>query len=275
MKHFFEGWYYKHQNQTETVAFIPGFTHNKAFIQMVTNEKSYFFPYQLSECRKGKVIQIGSSTFSPEGITIHIHQNGNKIDGTIQYQHRTPIKGDIMGPFKLFPMQCRHGIISLHHKLYGSIHLNDREINFDHGTGYIECDSGHSFPKRYVWLQSNDFGETSSIMAAIADIPFIGTHFTGLICIIYLNGREYRLATYYGARIIRCCKHQVIIKQGRYRLEVNIANSDGHHLAAPCSGQMSKMIKENPSCCAHFRFYVDDNMIFNQKSSKTSFEFVK
>ena len=78
-----------------------------------------------------------------------------------------------MGPFKYFPMECRHGIISMRHTLEGRLKLNGKEIDFTNGLGYIEKDSGRSFPSSYVWVQANDFDEPCSIMASVADIPFL------------------------------------------------------------------------------------------------------
>ena len=48
---------------------------------------------------------------------------------------------DRMGPFKYFPMECRHRIISMRHTLEGRLKLNGKEIDFTNGLGYIEKDS--------------------------------------------------------------------------------------------------------------------------------------
>lgn len=44
-KNFFEGWYFKHQAEKETIAFIPGINidsngNKSAFIQIITNKNS-------------------------------------------------------------------------------------------------------------------------------------------------------------------------------------------------------------------------------------------
>ena len=81
-----------------------------------------------------------------------------------------------MGPFAYFPfMECFHGVLSMKHRVSGSIVVNSKELIFNNGIGYIEKDWGRSFPKRYLWLQCNDFStEETSIMVSIADIPFLG-----------------------------------------------------------------------------------------------------
>ena len=39
------------------------------------------------------------------------------------------------------------------HNTSGEITLNGEKYNFDNGKGYIESDSGYSFPKNYSWVQ--------------------------------------------------------------------------------------------------------------------------
>jgi tocopherol cyclase len=54
----------------------------------------------------------------------------------------------------------------------GRVLLNGRELNFTGGKGYIEGDSGRSFPKSYTWVQCNDFTVECSIMVSVVHIPF-------------------------------------------------------------------------------------------------------
>ena len=62
---------------------------------------------------------------------------------------------------------------------------------FYDNMGYIEKDWGTSFPNKYFWLQCNDFATgNASIMISVAEIPFLGTKFTGCICSVYLNGKN-------------------------------------------------------------------------------------
>lgn len=275
MSGFFEGWYLKHQNQTETFACIPGFADDRAFIQVITDTESFYFAYPLSECSRGQEIKIGGSSFSPQGIVLDIRQGGHILSGRIAYTALTPLASDIMGVFRFLPMQCRHGVLSLHHRLTGTVRVNGKLIDFNGGTGYAEKDSGRSFPKRYLWMQSNDFPETCSVMAAVADIPFMGLHFRGVICAVWYRGREYRLATYNGAKVIRSTGGELVIQRGRYTFWAAVLGAKSHPLAAPEMGKMSRMIRETPSCRARFRFLEGDKVLFDMESGKTSFEFVE
>ncbi|MDP4117699.1 MAG: hypothetical protein Q8873_00700 [Bacillota bacterium] len=145
----FEGWYFKLQKDDNLIAFIPGRCRDNAFIQVVTCDKSYNFNYPLSEYRKREIINVGNNKFSMDGMKVNI---GNLIKANIKYNNITPIKYDIMGPFKYLPMQCRHSVISMRHDLTGSVTVDGRTIDLTGGIGYIEADSGNSFPKSYLWL---------------------------------------------------------------------------------------------------------------------------
>lgn len=274
-KNFFEGWYFKHQTHENTVCFIPGISSENAFIQVITDENSYNINFDKSEFHKGKIIKVANNTFSLEGLKLDIDKPEIKISGQIYYKNLTPLRNDIMGPFKFFPMQCRHGIISMHHDLSGYININNQNFDFTNGVGYIEKDSGTSFPKNYIWVQSNNFAEKCSIMVSIADIPFMGFKFKGFICSVWYEGEEYRMATYTGAKVILCTQNKIIIESRKHRLEVSILEQNGYDLYAPDMGKMTRKIRETPSCRARFKFFTKNNLIFDFESEKTSCEFVK
>ncbi|MCL2697356.1 MAG: hypothetical protein FWE74_04670 [Oscillospiraceae bacterium] len=251
----FDGYYFKHENGSKTIAFIIGKAAGSRFIQVVTDEKAYWFD-GYGKCRfsdKGALIDIGG------------------IKGCISYGQLTPIKYDIMGPFKYFPMECRHGIISMRHELCGRVSVGGEEINLDGGLGYIEKDSGISFPKSYLWLQCN-FVQNCSVSLSVADIPFYGLRFRGCICVIHYKGREYRLATYLGVRILRCSSKEIILQQGKELLIVNISPRKGHDLPAPQRGRMSRFINECLACPVRIRFYSEGERVFDFSSERASFE---
>lgn len=273
-KNFFEGWYFKHQNKNCTVSIIPGISVSEAFIQIITDQNSYNVNFPKSHFIKGKHIQIGNNFFSFDGIRLDINTKGLNIQGEILYNNLTSLKSDIMGPFQFLPMTCRHGIISMHHEVKGKLKINDSIFDFTDGKGYIEKDSGRSFPESYLWLQSNDFDEKCSVMVAVADIPVFGFRFKGLICAVYYKGQEYRIATYNGGKILKCTENKIIICNKKFRLDVDISGRIGFDLNAPVNGSMDKVIKESPSCHADFKFFQNNSLVFNMHSSKTSFEFV-
>lgn len=283
-KGFFEGWYFKHQAFGQTMAFIPGVHIPRkgrpfAFIQVISNDASYFVKYPYSDfyaARDFFYIKIGDNVFTQNGIHISIITLGLSIQGSIDYGPFTPLKYNIMGPFSLLSnMECNHGIISLQHSTYGQIELNDDLINFSGGSGYIEKDWGRSFPKSYTWIQCNDFKDRTSIVVSTAHIPFCGFHFKGLIAIVHYKGKEYRFATYNGGRILYARGGQLLLKKGQYYLRITIPKGSGHPLRAPHLGHMSRIIHERPACPATFEFFKGPTKIFTKHSNSASFEYVK
>ncbi len=283
-KDFFQGWYFKHQKGENTISFIPGINidskgNRSAFIQVITNKNSYNINYSFSKfiVYEDKLkIKIGDSIFSSKGIEVHIKDEGLTIDGKIEYDLLTHVKYDIMGPFSIIPfMECSHGIVSLYHKLKGNLIVNGEEIDFNDGVGYIETDRGNSFPKTYLWTQCNDFkNEKISIMAAIADIPFMGINFKGCICVVYYKGREYRLSTYNGVKILKYNCKSLILKRGKYELQIKVTDGNPQKLLAPSSGNMCRTVHENAACSANFKFYIEDILAFDIESDNCSFEYV-
>ncbi len=282
-KSYFEGWYLKHQNKNNTISFIPAFHINEhgiksASIQIITDNLSYNINYPIkgfTVCENKFFVKIGDNMFSSEGIFINIKTKNLSICGEIKYGLLTCLKSDIMGPFHFIPnMQCNHGILSLRHSLYGKLNINGEIFNFDNGIGYIEKDWGFSFPSAYMWTQCNNFSNKDCcIFVSIANIPFLGLSFTGCICCIYYGGREYRLATYNGVKIVKFSRKEVILQQSNYVLIINLIDGISHNLFAPKKGEMTRVIRESPSCKVRYRFYYFGNKLFDLTSDKAGFEY--
>lgn len=271
---FFEGWYFKHQKAGQTVAFIPGRSAKGAFIQVITDAGSHQVEYPLTYYSRGDIAMVGGSVFARNGLALDIRTPNLTVTGDIRYGTLTPLRRDIMGPFRFLPMECRHTVLSMRHALSGFVCVNGAHINLDGGVGYTEGDSGRSFPKSYAWVQCNDFAEDCAIMLSMARIPLAGYTFWGCIGAVHLRGREYRLATYRGAKIIRRSKGHLEIEQGRHRLAVDMAPQDGHILRAPHEGVMERIIRESPAARAGFRFSDGDHVLFEEESGGASCEYV-
>lgn len=274
-KQYYEGWYLKHQNNNSTLCLIPGRSSDTAFIQVITNRESFIAEYPLSQYRKTKdSLTIGENTFTKNGVELSVNVAEKELSGEIIYDKLVPIPYDIMGPFALFPMETKHEVISMNHSLQGSVRLNGQAISFDNGKGYWEGDRGTSFPKSYAWVHCNDFPQPCSMMLSIAHIPWGKRFFWGCIGVVWINGKQYRLATYKGVRIIDCTENRMEVSQGRYRLVIDIENASGQKLAAPQHGKMVRIIYENAAVKARFRFYKGDSLLLDYESGKASFEYV-
>lgn len=275
MKSYFEGWYFKHQNDADVLAVIPGRTADSAFIQVITRKRSYNFTYPVSQYHKGADVRVGSSVFSREGIYLDIDQGGIIMRGEAAYKNCTPSKRDIMGPFRFLPMECRHGIVSLCHRVDGDFSIDGESLGFSGGSGYIEKDSGTSFPESYVWLQLGDAKERYCVMVSAATVPFCGIKFLGIIATVLFEGVEYRLCTYNGARASALCGSKLIISAPGLCLEAEMSEKESFELYAPQKGAMSRKIKESAVSKARVRFYADKHRLFDITSELAGYEFVE
>ena len=277
MRHSFYGWYLKCQSDTQTLAVIPAVhnTGNKraCSIQVITDNDvgTVMFPADAFR-RTKRDIFIGENRFGEKGIHLAIHTPQVTIRGNVDFGPLFPLKYDIMGPFALVPfMECRHSVRSMRHRVRGDVCVNGQTYSFRNAFGYWEGDSGRSFPKEYLWTQC--FFPDGALMLSVADIPVAGIHFTGIIGVVLWRGKEYRIATYLGARVAEIHNKTVRVTQGSLELDVRLPEASGRPLKAPSKGDMVRTIHESASCRAFYRFRKGGRTLFSFETDKASFEF--
>lgn len=274
---YFKGWYFKCCTDDKTVAFIPAYhrTNNTeaASLQIITDNAVYNIPFNALQYREKPLsATLGNCIFSEKGIILSLRNKAPKLEGSLRFHSLAPIRYDIMGPFALVPfMQCRHSVYSMLHRIDGQITVDNQQFVFENGVGYIEGDRGYSFPKQYIWTQC--CFENGSLMLAVADIPFCGFHFTGIIGVVLLDGKEYRIATYLGASVNRIGENTVTVKQGNFELVAELLKRNAQPLFAPANGSMSRTIHESASCKAYYRFSHNGKTLCEFFSDRAGFEF--
>lgn len=277
MKQYFEGYYFKCSTQDQTVALIPavhcdGMKKN-ASLQVITNERAYriLFPMEKYENNKTDIL-AGENHFSEKGIELFCQTDECRMSGQLRFGPLQKIRYDIMGPFALLPMmECRHTVVSMRHSVSGNLCINGKEYLFQNGVGYIEGDSGCSFPEEYLWTQCHF--HNGSLMLSVAKIPLFGMRFWGVIGIVMTGEREYRLATYLGAKIHLLKDGQVVISQGKYRLEIKLIGACPEILHAPDKGKMTRQIRESAACEVYYRFSCGNRLLLQFTSKMASFEY--
>lgn len=293
-REYFEGWYFKHLNQEDGFSVIPGISvqdgKKEAFIQVITKDISQYIPYDFNSFKYASFpfsVQIGDSVFSKEKVVLNIKSKNLNINGELRYAEQEEIKKsmwspNIMGPFSYIPfMECNHAIISMKHRVDGQININDEVLKFDGiGKGYIEKDWGTSFPKTYMWCQSNNFKKAkASLFFSVADIPFKVFNFRGHICVFKIGDKEYRFATYNNSKIKRFEVNEnkaiVDIKKGKYELEIECVGEDRLKLIAPVKGGMTKNIKETINASLKLTLKENNKVIFEGESNNSGLEIVK
>lgn len=277
MKGFFYGWYFKCQSDTQTLAVIPAVhgTGRKrtCSIQIITDDGSWTVPFAGDMFgRAGKNISIGKNRFGKSGIRLAIHMPELDVKGKLTFGPLTPLKYDIMGPFSFMPyLECRHSVWSMLHSVCGTVYINGEKYTFENVWGYWEGDRGRSFPKEYAWTQC--CFPDGSLMLSVADIPMLGFHFNGVICVVLWRGREYRLATYLGAKAVLIQDESIRIVQGDLELEARLLNKAANPLQAPTMGDMVRTIHESAACWAYYRFRKGNRTLFAFKTDRASFEY--
>ena len=110
-------------------------------------------------------------------------------------------------------------------------------------------------------------------MLSVADIPMAGIHFTGVIGAVLWQGKEYRMATYLGARVVQMQNKMVRVIQGSLELEVRLLEAAERPLKAPVKGNMVRTIHESASCRVFYRFRKKNCTLFAFETDRASFEF--
>ena len=277
MYNFFYGWYLKCQSGTQTLAVIPAIHESgkkrKCSIQIITDTDAWTVDFPADAFhRTRRNIFIEKNKFGESGILLSIQTSELSVKGKLDFGVLSPLKYDIMGPFSLVPfLECRHSVFSMKHSVCGNVRINDQNYSFQNALGYWEGDRGRSFPKDYVWTQCCFPG--GSLMLSVADIPIMGFHFTGIIGIVLWRGKEYRLATYLGARAVCIRNGMIRIVQGNLTLEARLLEKTEKPLQAPIRGDMARTIHESAACQAFYRFRRGNHTFFAFKTDRASFEY--
>lgn len=277
MRNYFYGWYFKCQSEPRTLSIIPAVHRSgqkkSCSIQVITENHVWNVDYPAASFhRTGKDIRIGKSRFGERGIFLAVHTPELDISGELRFGPLFPLKYDIMGPFSLFPfLECRHSVRSMRHSVYGRMKVNGEEYLFQNAVGYWEGDEGHSFPREYAWTQCSFPG--GSLMLAVADVPVAGFYFRGVIGVVLWKGREYRLATYLGAKAAQARDGRLRIVQGNLELEARLLEKVRSPLNAPANGNMVRTIHENVACRAFYRFRKGESPVFSFTTDRASFEY--
>ena len=277
MRDYFCGWYFRCQSDSQTLAVIPAAHQSgkeqSCSIQLIADDASWNASFPITDFHKsGSVVQIGENHFGPKGVQLDLYAPGLRVSGSLRFGPLTPIGYDIMGPFRWVPgMECRHSVFSMKHSVNGELFINGESYLFHNGTGYWEGDRGRSFPEKYVWTQCSF--QNGSLMLSVAEIPFGKLRFPGAIGVVLWHGKQYRLATYLGAKVIRIRHEEIVVRQGRLQLTVRQLEDAPQPLAAPTGGAMIRTIHEHAACRAFYCFQRGGSILLALEAPNAAFEY--
>jgi tocopherol cyclase len=300
-KDYFEGWYFKmvSADSSSILSIIPGISlsengeEQEAFIQIIngkTAQTSYYkYPIEsFSFAEYRFAVQIGDNFFSEDSINIHIENDTTSIHGNVYMSNQVKMaknKGKkdagIMGWYRYVPlMECYHGVVSLNHDLKGNLQLNKESYNFDNGLGYIEKDWGKSMPSSWIWMQTNNFSKkNTSFMLSVAEIPWLGSSFTGFLGFVLYDGVPIRFGTYTNAKLhienSENNKLKITVVNKKKNILIEASRKSFGLLMAPVHGSMDRRIAEGID--AQLKLTISNKeggIIFQDSSAITGLEMV-
>lgn len=287
----FEGYYFKHVSDDVIISFIVGVSTFEAdkhcFIQVIRNnpDSSHYFRFNYEDFKLENDtnefnISIKNNFFSFKRLVVNLKDSEIEINTNIEYDALTKLKKPIMGPYRHFPyMECNHGIVSMHHTVYGYMKIDGVNFEFNNCIGYIEKDWGSSFPRNYLWLQNVDQNKKESLFLSVATIPYLKNEFVGFIANILHGEKQIVFATYNFSKFkfnnTTENGYEVELRKGRYKLVINAHLDMGMDLVAPISGHMNKMIKEGLKGIVKYRLYHGDKIVCENESQTASMELVE
>ncbi len=277
---YFEGWFFKHSAKEGSCVFIPGIFRGKkrendiAFIQVLLSNpiQSFFVRYPFNSFHSERdrfEIRIGDNFFSTE--RVRLDMGGIDLKAELDYGETMQLKNSflspsIMGPFSYIPsMQCNHGILSLRHDVDGFVSCGKRHMEFAGANGYIEKDWGVAFPKSWIWMQCED--RQSAFMCSIAHIQYGFIRFTGLICVLFAQGRQYRFATYNGGKVrklsVQGGEIEAELTRRDYTLKITAENTEFGSLKAPTKTGMNRVVSESLQAKYQISLFENDQSIYS------------
>lgn len=283
-KNYFEGWFLKvSDNENNCFSFIFGITLNEedphSFIQIIDQKqnKVYYFKYKVSEFTyTDNLISIGNNVLSKNCLKLLIPPFD--IDVAIKpttYLKRRLLGNSVMSYFKFMPLPTKHEIIYMEAKVSGTIKNMNESLDIC-GTGYMEKDYGTKFPRRWLWIQTNQFTH-NDISLVISKADLLG-RISGFFCLLNINGKEYRFATYNGAKIKKRREKNsinLIVKKDVYTLKIRLKKEKGNMIVAPVQkAKMMKRIEESLNSKLFLFLYKNNKLIMKDSSFDVACEYL-
>lgn len=268
-KNFFEGWYFKIVDKKNDckLAIIPGISYGNndddhhSFIQVLNGKESNFnyLSYDINDFRYDNNkfrICINSNIFTLDSMNLSINYNNLSIHGNLIFKNLVKWPGSIINPGSmgfynyLKFMECYSQVCSLNGSIVGSLSINGANVDFTGGKVYIEKNWGSSFPKSWLWIQSNSFkSRKASVTCSVGTIPFPIKDFTGFLIGVTLENEFYSFTTINNSKInIQNFGEDIALTATKKNLKLTLKTytnpKDFVVLKAPNKGSMTSTVKE-------------------------------
>jgi hypothetical protein len=293
-RNYFEGWYFKVVVPAQNIAyaFIPGISYaadgtGHAFLQVLDGvaATSAYHRYEVADFRPSRdrfAVTVGPHHFTTDRLVIDLP--GLQLDlhfDEVKPWPKKVLAPGVMGWYGFVPrMQCYHGLVSLHHRLRGSITVDGAVYDAAGGIGYTEKDWGSGFPDAWVWCQSNHLTGTNqpaSLMASVAKIPWLGASFTGFLATFLFEGELHYFTTWAGSQV-----QTTFEEQGKVSLHFSAMDKQlivsgipapGGDLASPVTGSaMTGKINESLLAELEVTFWQHEHVVYAGRATWAGLE---
>ena len=263
-KDAFEGWFTKVDDLNSGLMFsvIWGYTTHEetkhAFIQFQDNLNhgtTYLrYPIEAFSWEENPFkLKIGKNMLTKEAMQLDLMLGDKPVRGEFTFSALSTIRSsllrpNIMGILTFLPNECNHAIISMHHKVNGRLQMGEKTWVIEEAQGYMEKDWGTGFPQEYVWLQVNDWPD-SSVVFSYATVPMLGKYAKGFFAVVLHKGCEYRFSSIEGSKltdfhVTKDAFKATIVKKD-FLLHLDAKQFNPVALASPIQGEMKAHIKES------------------------------
>jgi hypothetical protein len=282
---YFEGWYFKAAFPDLAIALIPGVSlaagDEHGFIQVLggSSGRSVYHRFGLDEFyydRRDFAVALGDNRFTLGGVTLDLEGFSAelKITNVLRWPSRL-LSPSSMGWYSFMRfMECYHGIIVLDADIEGTINGESRK----RGRFYLEKDWGTSFPRAWIWMQSNSFSGSASLTCSVARVPFRSKEFTGFIIGLHAAGRLYSFTTYNGAELSQIEFDERAVRVTARRddtiVRIHARRASGAQLASPIRGQMTGRIEETLDSEISLELFQGGKRLFADRGNHAGLEVV-
>lgn len=284
---YFEGWYLRIIDSAQGInrSIIFALTKDEldphAFLQLfdAADNECEYIRYPLSEFYvDGASIVIGPNSISPTHILIE--EASFSCDMTITNPVTLASQfgtKSAMGFVSYLPLQTAQEVVYLNATLQGSMRVVNQHYTVN-GQTYIEKTYGHRFPPGHIWLQSAHFDVPDTYLSfSVGVLPVLGFQVKGWFAVLRHDKDEYRFAIYNLASLkittSTPTKVELVIKRGRFRLEIQATRSHWVKLVGPTDGaRMTEDVLESIDGNITINLYFNDALILNASGKYVGFE---
>ncbi len=161
------------------------------------------------------------------------------------------------------------------------VQVGDDIIDFTGGKVYVEKNCGKSFPKSWIWVQSNSFDvEQISFTCSIGRVPFMFGSFSGFLVALNIGEKFYSFTTINKSTMkIKRGNSDVEIFFRRKNLELKVKTHSKKNMFMQCmgpkDGQMVPLVEENlkGEVELELRDIGTSKIIFSGKGKSTGIEY--